>query len=146
MQDNNEESGGGLEIISGSHKNPHINRKDPSNSENYIIEKGDISKSKAGDLVLWDSRVVHRSIKNNNPKLKKLALQWTISNTNRFASKYLNYLSNRSYKQTKHVSDMGTDREDAFLKEAISMNIEKIPRKLLNKADKNNITINFCEH
>ncbi len=61
--------------------------------------------SKAGDLVLWDNRITHRSTyPDKAPDSTKLALQWTVSASQDHNGPYLDYLRARA-ERSMHVSD-----------------------------------------
>lgn len=114
LQDNNQETGGGLEVLSGSHLSRGIDRRNPTNTEGLSFENPELTRSTAGALVFWDSRIVHRSIKNKVPENSKLAIQWTVSANDNYSELYLDYLRQRAEKTRAHVSDQGK-REEAFV-------------------------------
>lgn len=112
LQDNTPENGGGLDAISGSH---HYTDIDPQNLD---LSGVDFSKqiqipSLAGSLTIWDSRLIHKSSVpiNDKPTEAKLALQWTISRTGKFANHYLNFLSDRIHAKLKDPIYDKTNRE-----------------------------------
>lgn len=114
LQDNDLASGGGLEIIPGSHRYKNLNRKDLLTNEiDFGLAK--LMPSMAGDLVFWDSRIIHRSSNQNKKSKVKLAIQWTISKTERFSAQYIQYLIDRVMSRQKHVSDKIGTREHDYL-------------------------------
>lgn len=114
LQNNALESGGGLEIIPGSHRQKNLNRQNLMANE-IDFNQAKLMPSMAGDLVFWDSRLIHRSSHANINKETKLALQWTISRTEKFSLHYLNYLNDRILAKQKHVSDNVGTRESDYL-------------------------------
>lgn len=107
LQDNDMHSGGGITLIPSSHRlsqrTIRAMLETPEKYEQCVM-------SKSGDLVLWDNRVTHRSsFADKTPDSTKLALQWTVSASEKHNGDYLNYLHARS-QQKLHVSD--------FLKES----------------------------
>lgn len=103
LQDNDDVEGGGVTVVPGSHKN--ILRK----SKNYDSENIDSCAknviNRAGDLVVWDNRITHRSSTPViNPTEKKLAIQWTSAVSKEHSDEYLAYLKKRA-SQKLHVSD-----------------------------------------
>jgi ectoine hydroxylase-related dioxygenase (phytanoyl-CoA dioxygenase family) len=114
LQNNTHLTGGGLRVIPGSHLWTHVDRANPNKTDQLSGNDGELMHSKAGDLVLWDSRIIHKSVENKNPKVPKLAIQWTISSQEKNALSYINYLQQRKEKTAAHVSDTG-ERENAFI-------------------------------
>ncbi len=117
LQDNTLTYGGGLEVIPGSHlyheidhQNLNIHQIDCSNS--ILIP------STAGSLVLWDSRLIHKSSEQTKNTIleAKLAIQGTISRNEEFAKYFLGFLNKRSNEKHKDpIYDQGT-RETNYLK------------------------------
>ena len=102
LQDNHTIFGGGIDVYAKSHHLFHQQKKAiiDKNTNNYIS-----IKTKAGDMLIFDYRIVHRS---SQPKvsspLDRLAIQWTISLSENFSKKYLYYLLNRRSDKL-HLSD-----------------------------------------
>ncbi len=116
LQDNTLETGGGLEIITGSHRIKNINRKNLLNN-NINFSNSSLMPSNSGDLVFWDSRLIHKSRENSlNAQCIKLAVQWTISQNEKFSQQYLQYLYDRINAYNTHVSDnIENNREMLYL-------------------------------
>lgn len=114
LQDNDEQDGGGLEIIPGSHRFRNIDRATLL-SNPIDFKSSQVMPSRAGSLVFWDSRLIHRSCPNPNKGEVKLAIQWTISKNDLFSTRYLSYLSDRVLAKKKHVSDELGNRELSYL-------------------------------
>lgn len=80
LQDNSDEYGGGLDVIPESHL---IDSVDPRNIGDFIRDlkkRATRINSKAGDLVFWDGRLIHRG----TPRLSHredgaFAIQWAAS-------------------------------------------------------------------
>jgi len=102
LQDNDSEFGGGITLIPFSHR---LDKKtiDDMLRTPELYEK--IIMSKAGDLVLWDNRITHKSsYPDKVPDSTKLALQWTVSASEIHNGPYLDYLRARA-QRSMHVSD-----------------------------------------
>ncbi|KFF46226.1 phytanoyl-CoA dioxygenase [Pseudomonas sp. BRG-100] len=102
LQDNDPVSGGGITLLPGSHKlskdEVKIRLAEPVKFERTIM-------SKAGDLVIWDNRVTHRSsAPDQTPVETKLAIQWTVSASTKHNASYITYLRARA-ERSLHVSD-----------------------------------------
>ncbi|WP_275389165.1 phytanoyl-CoA dioxygenase family protein [Xenorhabdus bovienii] len=102
LQDNDPEQGGGITLIPFSHRLDQPTVKSMLNTP-QAYEK--VIMSKAGDLILWDNRITHRSTyPDKAPDNTKLALQWTVSASERHNESYLQYLQDRA-QRSMHVSD-----------------------------------------
>ncbi|WP_241538307.1 phytanoyl-CoA dioxygenase family protein [Xenorhabdus sp. KK7.4] len=102
LQDNDLEHGGGITLIPFSHRLDQATVKNMLNTP-QIYEK--VIMSKAGDLILWDNRITHRSTyPDKTPDNTKLALQWTVSASGQHNESYLQYLRDRA-QRSMHVSD-----------------------------------------
>lgn len=117
LQDNTLENGGGLEAIPGSHL---YNKIDHQNLRIHQIDCSNsiIIPSTAGSLVLWDSRLIHKSREQNKTTQSevKLAIQGTISRNEEFAEDFLSFLNKRSNEKHKDpIYDQGT-READYIK------------------------------
>ncbi|MGV3345585.1 phytanoyl-CoA dioxygenase family protein [Enterobacteriaceae bacterium LUAb1] len=102
LQDNDPELGGGITLIPCSHR---LGKSTVSSmlALPEVYEK--MVMSKAGDLILWDSRMTHRSSgPDQAPDRTQLALQWSVSASEKYAAAYLSYLRSRS-QQSVHVGD-----------------------------------------
>lgn len=107
LQDNDSTDGGGISFIPGSHIGDSRARLEGGNFES----KEHILHSKAGDLVVWDARIIHRSTGQESNKrghhVKKLAVQWSISKDESISQAFLNYLYARGDRAI-HVADIYT--------------------------------------
>ncbi|MCC8375882.1 MULTISPECIES: phytanoyl-CoA dioxygenase family protein [Photorhabdus] len=102
LQDNDPEYGGGITLIPFSHRLNQTTVKKMLNTP-QAYEK--VIMSKAGDLILWDNRITHRSTyPDKAPDNTKLALQWTVSASKQHNELYLQYLRDRA-QHSMHVSD-----------------------------------------
>lgn len=143
LQDNNWDTGGGLEVISGSHLDKNVNRKRPQDSESFSCEQGgELAASKAGDLVLWDSRVVHRSILNKEPDQPKLAVQWTISKTHCYSQNFIGYIQARLANSTRHVSDQ-KGRENVYLQGVATVADKYFKPELLKAINDQHLSLHY---
>ncbi|AZE57124.1 hypothetical protein C4K03_4996 [Pseudomonas synxantha] len=102
LQDNDPVAGGGITLLPGSHKlskdEVKLRLADPVAYERTVM-------SKAGDLVIWDNRVTHRSsAPDETPVATKLAIQWTVSASTKHNASYITYLRARA-ERSLHVSD-----------------------------------------
>ncbi len=140
LQDNNEETGGGLEVIPGSHLDPKVDRAKPLQSAGFSVEdRGHLMQTKSGDLALWDSRIVHRSIYNVEPEEPKLAIQWTVSRLNTLADRYIDYMKTRVTRK-QHVSDFLGNREQSYLEDAPNIKFpQSFSQQSLNTFKRENI-------
>ena len=102
LQDNDDEHGGGVTVVPGTHRHP-IERAEDGRHD--IERHAHNVHNKAGDLVIWDNRITHRSTTARSaPSIRKLAIQWTAAATARHTDAYLEYLRKRAT-QKMHVSD-----------------------------------------
>lgn len=126
LQDNSEETGGGLDAIAGSHHYQDINHQKLDLTNIDLSQKVQIP-SLAGSLTLWDSRLIHKSSEpkvHNHFSEAKLALQWTISRNDKLSVHYLKFLLDRMQSKLKDPIYDKTDREQAHL---LSMSKLKYP-------------------
>ena len=139
LQDNTETGGGGLDIIPGSHTNKNIQYNN-FNTKNVDTTKHIKMPSLAGSVALWDSRIVHRSsLSIDNNTITKLALQWTISRTDKYSDKYLSFIAIRiTAKQKDPVYDK-TNREMEHLLSMAKLScpdsFNAYQRKIINDYD-----------
>ncbi|ENV3752029.1 TPA: phytanoyl-CoA dioxygenase family protein [Salmonella enterica subsp. enterica serovar Newport] len=102
LQDNDMISGGGVTVIPFSHRLDKVTVLSMLETP-HIYEE--VITSKAGDLILWDNRITHRSTyPDETPNNKKIALQWTVTASEKYNDSFLKYLCAR-VKQNLHVSD-----------------------------------------
>lgn len=102
LQDNDPIAGGGITLFPGSHKlskdEIKLRLAEPAKFERTVM-------TKAGDLVIWDNRVTHRSsAPDTAPVETKLAIQWTVSASTKHNASYVAYLRARA-ERSMHVSD-----------------------------------------
>jgi hypothetical protein len=141
LQDNTLDNGGGLDVIEGSH---HNKSKDEIN-----FLSSQMMASKAGSLVLWDSRVWHKSREQTHAALQipKLAIQWTVSRNARFSNHFLNYLKDRIMSRRQHVIDINSTREINYLNSILKLNypssFSKSHLDVIEKNQLNMLTYNF---
>lgn len=97
LQENSEVYGGGLDVVPGSHRLPATTDRDElikRTRDETIVASG------PGDLVLWDSRLLHRS----TPPLlttfqTKFGIHWTVSRRDAQAKPYLKHLASRARRE-----------------------------------------------
>ncbi len=115
LQDNSKKKGGGLDIMSETHR---LERE----QKDKIISFSDGATydsipSKSGDLIVFDYRVIHRgTIPTVDSNPNRLALQWTISTSDKWSSIYLAYLFSRR-NQKVHLSDFTPQRAKTFFED-----------------------------
>lgn len=102
LQDNDDEYGGGVTVVPGTHRHP----MEKTQGDRQDIEaRARNVHNKAGDLVIWDNRITHRSTTARQaPSIRKLAIQWTAAATPKYTAPYLDYLRKRATEKM-HVSD-----------------------------------------
>lgn len=100
LQDNNEK-GGGLEVVPGSHRIPAKTRLE--RARQWLRRKRPYSiPSKAGDLILFDFRIDHRAsrpkrgVKQGTGKDRKLAIFFACSRDNQHIRSYMDFLKEYS--------------------------------------------------
>lgn len=90
LQNNDPQYGGGLEVIPGSHHQPVANPQ----TNPHILARRYAIPHQAGDLVLFDHKLMHRAtqpvvpVEQIPPNKQKLALFWSISRNNRHIDAY----------------------------------------------------------
>lgn len=151
LQENNNIEGGGVSVLPKSHL---FKREERTKTTKEINLQGDkfntkVVESNIGDLVLWDSRIIHSSTKYiSNPEHKKLALQWTVSKTATFSKYFIDYLKKR-VNQELHASDYEAERPVKYFKDMENIACSNIPQLEKNVLANQNIKIitikNFVE-
>ncbi|ARF58439.1 phytanoyl-CoA dioxygenase family protein [Streptomyces gilvosporeus] len=103
LQDNDPLHGGGVDIVPASHLHTREERGQMAKEHAHAPE--DTVMGKAGDLVVFDYRVVHRGTHPQVPHdVDRLALQWTFSVNDDVTQDYLKYQRDRLTKKL-HPSD-----------------------------------------
>ncbi|KUM67233.1 phytanoyl-CoA dioxygenase family protein [Streptomyces curacoi] len=124
LQDNDPITGGGVDIVSLSHLFSREQREGLVAHHEYVPE--DTVVGKAGDLVIFDYRCVHRG---THPQVttdvSRLALQWTFSVGDAVEQDYLSYLRAR-LTQKLHISDYTQHRARNFFADLPSVTRELI--------------------
>jgi len=145
LQDNSAISGGGLDVISGSHKMTHCdtmeNLDNNINVFNLLRLKDNILtiESFKGDIVVWDGRLFHRStISMKKNDITKYSLMWTISNSKANHNGFLDHLAERG-KSNYQNSDV-YDRRYMEIETLAS-----IPSHIYDKLHKSGLKIVFYE-
>ncbi|WP_375331733.1 thiamine pyrophosphate-dependent enzyme [Candidatus Tisiphia endosymbiont of Temnostethus pusillus] len=108
LQDNCISYGGGIDVCKGSH---NLSKELKRSKISSNVVDGETIYTKAGDLLIFDYRVIHRS---TNPSvaprdLSRIAIQWTIGKTLRSAKEFLAYLLRRQSEKL-HLSDFTNKR------------------------------------
>lgn len=119
LQDNTIENGGGLDVVPGSH---HVR-----SFSGVDFDTAEIMPSKSGSLVLWDSRIWHKSREQTDCSKThpKLAIQWTLSRNSRFSNHFLEYLKDRILAKRQHVIDINSTRELKYLTSILGLSYPK---------------------
>jgi hypothetical protein len=114
LQDNNAVSGGGIDAVRGSH------RRHVFDGRQYI--QADVIRfpqrrlpSRAGDLVIWDARLLHRSTPLSATPLEKdkYGIHWTLARSVEFAEPFLDHIQRRA--QSDYDKARGEDRRYAAI-------------------------------
>lgn len=136
LQDNTIDNGGGLDIIEGSHHSR------ASDEINFLSSQ--MMASKAGSLVLWDSRIWHKSREQTqaSSQIPKLAIQWTVSRNTKFSKHFLNYLKDRIMSRKQHVIDINSTREINYLNSILELKYpSSFSKSQLDIIEKNQINL-----
>ncbi|AJP60140.1 hypothetical protein UC34_24815 (plasmid) [Pandoraea vervacti] len=112
LQGNSLDAGGGLDVQSGTHRLPKSERQARAQADGPAPEH--FVASGAGDLIVFDYRVVHRgTIPAGTVRPDRMALQWTMSTSDDVAAVYLAYLQIRASRKL-HISDFTRHRAQEF--------------------------------
>lgn len=140
LQDNCANYGGGIDIAIGTQTLNSVIKKEKISED--IEDKNrlsyETSKTKAGDFLIFDYRVIHRStIPKISPRAgSRLAIQWTVCNSLERAQEFVAYLVRRQ-KERLHLSDFTDKRAIAYFFDAINVSFPssflKESRDLLQK-------------
>lgn len=127
LQDNDRLKGGGVDIVPASHRHTREERRRLAEEHEYAPV--DTVLGKAGDLVVFDYRVVHRG---THPQVHndvtRLALQWTLSVNDDVTQDYLKYQRDRLTKKL-HPSDYTKHQAKNFFAD-----LPNITRELIEKS------------
>jgi hypothetical protein len=101
LQDNGPQTGGGLSVVPGSHREPRPRSTlvDAAEREAWIAARPQQPiPSRAGDLVVFDTRIDHRATPRTQPEGQpsKLALFFMAARDNRHASMYIDFIRRRA--------------------------------------------------
>jgi ectoine hydroxylase-related dioxygenase (phytanoyl-CoA dioxygenase family) len=97
LQDNPPGEGGGIDVVPRSHVRLQADGSEyaPAASLNIEVQARRVESS-AGDLVVWDARLLHRSSLRIGPAARdKLAIHWTVSRSTLGAVQFLEHLVRR---------------------------------------------------
>ncbi|MBA2649651.1 MAG: phytanoyl-CoA dioxygenase family protein [Legionella sp.] len=113
LQDNCPNHGGGIDIAPGTHRFTQQKKELLVKAESFEYTTTPLS---AGDLLIFDYRVLHRS---TMPLIKprpgsRLALQWTVCKSHEHAEKFISYFIRRQQEKL-HLSDFTNNRALAYL-------------------------------
>lgn len=127
LQDNSRERGGGLDVQRGSHRLSRAERDDliAQNlaSDDFFVP------SRAGDLVVFDYRVVHRgTVPAGEGRPDRLALQWSMSVGDAPAPVFLSYLRARATRKI-HISDFTKHRAQRFFNDMPAIDTPDLVRR-----------------
>ncbi|MBF6049798.1 hypothetical protein GO001_32225 [Streptomyces sp. NRRL B-1677] len=127
LQDNDTVHGGGMDIVQSSPLRSREEREEIVSNHAYTPEN--TITSKAGDLVIFDYRAVHRG---THPQIdsdvSRLALQWTLSVGDAVTQDYLKYLRARLTKKL-HISDYTSHKASNFFAD-----LPNITRELIEES------------
>ena len=124
LQDNDPAMGGGLDVKPGSHRKfincfghqSNLSRRLRKYRNEYLKEV--TVDSKAGDLVLWHARLLHKStanrvtVRNEN----KFGIFWSAAKSNDSATHYLSHLKSKSKLRLNGMNHFNRDRFIELLK------------------------------
>lgn len=138
LQPNSIEFGGGIDVCPGSqHLSPHLKRQ--------MIAKGidnfQTCMTQAGDLLLFDYRVIHRSTQPQKPENlgPRVAIQWTTSRSDEHAGKILSYFNKRRTEKL-HLSDFTKQRAVSYFNDMFEISYpDCYPKEILELIEQNNI-------
>lgn len=96
LQPNERSSGGGIDVVPGSHKRYVFEDKEYVRAEMMSAELlRRRVECNPGDLVVWDARLLHRSSPPGARNYTKFAIHWTVSASTDGAEQFLNHLLRR---------------------------------------------------
>ncbi|HYN08691.1 MAG TPA: phytanoyl-CoA dioxygenase family protein [Vicinamibacterales bacterium] len=98
LQDNDLKSGGGLDVVPGSHVLPPVT--DGTTLTQRLLEQVQARHSignKAGDLVVWDARLLHRGTPATDAPVRlKFGIHWTVACASAAIDDFMRHLIRRS--------------------------------------------------
>lgn len=113
LQPNSTEDGGGLDAILGSHRREAFGGRQYVPAEVLRFPQRRLA-SAAGDLVVWDARLLHRSTPlPAQPRAPKYALHWTLAREPALARPFLEHIRRRAL--SDHDRASGQDRRYAAI-------------------------------
>jgi hypothetical protein len=102
LQENSDAGGGGLDVVPGTHLNEiPMDNKDKNDISLKTLMKVTANaislKTNAGDLILFDGRLLHRGTQPKGLSAKKYGIFWSTAKSDQVqVQSYLGYLSKRS--------------------------------------------------
>lgn len=112
LQDNSREHGGGIDVYTGTHTLTKSKKKSLIENDQLLATT---IQTKAGDLFLFDYRVLHRSTPPIHGPLveSRLAIQWTMCNSEQSSLSFTNYFLRRQ-RELLHLSDFTDKRATQY--------------------------------
>ena len=99
LQDSRETEGGGLEVVPKSHHDDYFGS---SSSMHKLLKKSKSAVQQkialptmAGDLLIWNARLMHRSMPVKITSNNRYAIQWTVSKSTKWSMSFLQHLKSR---------------------------------------------------
>jgi Phytanoyl-CoA dioxygenase (PhyH) len=108
LQDNQPREGGGIDVVPRSHVRLQSGGCEyvPAASLNIEMQARRVD-SHAGDLVVWDARLLHRSsLRTAHITRDKLAIHWTVSRSTSGAVQFLEHLVRRGVARSNMNPDL----------------------------------------
>jgi|GEM_PF-6303660 len=140
LQPNSIEVGGGIDVCLGSQ---HLSHEDKRKKIAAGIDDFETVMTQAGDLLLFDYRVIHRSTQPKQPDnlAPRVAIQWTTSRSNQYAPMILAYFNKRRNEKL-HLSDFTKQRALAYFNDMFELQYpESFPQDICDLIVKNRITM-----
>ncbi|MFH8984385.1 phytanoyl-CoA dioxygenase family protein [Streptomyces varsoviensis] len=127
LQDNDPLKGGGMDIVQSSPLRSREEREDLVRHHEYT--RHNTVMNKAGDLVIFDYRAVHRGTQPQvESDVERLALQWTFSVGDAVTQDYLRYLRARLTEKL-HISDFTNHKANNFFADLPNISRELIEER-----------------
>lgn len=114
LQENHTDTGGGLDAVKGSHRRHVFDGRQYIPAEVIRFPQRRLA-SRAGDLVIWDARLLHRSTPLPADPLEKAkyGIHWTLAQSAEFARPFLDHIHRRA--QSEYDKSRGEDRRYAAI-------------------------------
>ncbi len=140
LQPNSIEIGGGIDVCLGSQ---HLSHQEKREKIAGGIDDFTSVMTQAGDLLLFDYRVIHRSTQPAQPSNlgPRVAIQWTTSRTDKYAPLILEYFNKRRNEKL-HLSDFTKQRALGYFNDMFEVQYPSLyPQEICDLINQNNITM-----